>query len=192
MDRTVWGKERTTGFCNDCGNVEIITSPHTDLWQKTYYGFCMDNAAKILTDTDKLFFTFSVYAEFDYAVRFDQCGVIVYQDRENWIKASVEYEPEGCSKLGSVATKDGYSDWATTDIPNPVKNMYYRISRRNSDFKIENSFDGVEFHQMRICHLNHADEKVPFGVYACSPGESSFKAKFSQTKITECLWKPEE
>lgn len=24
--------------------IDIITAPHTDLWQKTYYHFCNDNA----------------------------------------------------------------------------------------------------------------------------------------------------
>ena len=33
-----------------------------------------------------------------------------------------------------------------------------------------------------------ADE-ISFGIYACSPEESSFTAVFSDMKITECAWK---
>ena len=35
---------------------------------------------------------------------------------------------------------------------------------------------------------NSAD-KISFGIYACSPEESSFTAVFSDMKITECMWK---
>ena len=31
--------------------------------------------------------------------------------------------------------------------------------------------------------------KISFGIYACSPEESSFTAIFSDMKITECMWK---
>ena len=30
--------------------------------------------------------------------------------------------------------------------------------------------------------------KIAFGIYACSPEDSSFKAIFSQMQITECQW----
>ena len=30
--------------------------------------------------------------------------------------------------------------------------------------------------------------KVQFGVYACSPEDSSFKATFTNMEITECKW----
>ncbi|WP_245662995.1 DUF1349 domain-containing protein [Endozoicomonas arenosclerae] len=40
----------------------------------------------------------------------------IYLDSENWFKASIEYENQDYSRLGSVVTNFGYSDWATTDI----------------------------------------------------------------------------
>ena len=67
--------------------------------------------------------------------------------------------------------------------------MWYRLSRRESDYCIEYSADGVEFHQMRICHLFKGAEEVVFGVYACSPGQSSFKAVFTEMDVSEGKWK---
>ena len=59
--------------------------------------------------------------------RFDQCGVVMYLDSENWLKASVEYENEEFQHLGSVVTNHGYSDWATTEISSDVKSIsWYR------------------------------------------------------------------
>ena len=121
--------------------------------------------------------------------RFDQCGVAVYLDAENRLKASVEYENGEFQHLGSVVTNGGYSDWATTEIPASVRTMWYRLSRRGDDFCIECSEDGRRFRQMRICHLHKGGGKIRFGIYACSPEDSSFTAEFTDFAVTECMWK---
>ncbi len=168
--------------------VEIVTEPYTDLWQRTYYGFRNDNAPVLQVRTKEKFFSFSVRTQFNSGHRFDQCGIAVYLDSENWLKASIEYENETFQRLGSVVTNHGYSDWATTDIPANVKEMWYRLSRRESDYCIECSQDGIHFRQMRICHLCNGDGEISFGIYACSPEDSSFCALFRQMEITDCKW----
>ena len=171
-------------------DVEIITEPHTDLWQRTYYHFQNDNAPVFQLESEEKYFSFTVKTDFsDSHHRFDQCGIVMYLDSENWIKASVEYENERFSHLGSVVTNHGYSDWATVDISPEQKTIWYRLSRREDDYRIECSFDGKRFSQMRICHLWEGAGKVRFGIYACSPEESSFKALFSEAELGECVWK---
>ena len=113
----------------------------------------------------------------------------MYLDSENWLKASVEYENESFQHLGSVVTNHGYSDWATTEIPASMKVMWYRLSRREDDYCIECSYDGEKFSQMRVCHMWEGNDKIAFGIYASSPENSSFTAKFSEMKITECKWR---
>lgn len=170
--------------------IEITTQPHTDLWQRTYYHFRNDNAPVLQMETEEPYFSFTVKTEFqDSHHRFDQCGVVMYLDSENWLKGSVEYETESFQHLGSVVTNKGYSDWATTVIDASVKSIWYRLSRREDDFCIECSFDGKEFQQMRICHMWEAKKKISFGIYACSPEDSSFTAVFKNMQLTECLWK---
>ena len=39
---------------------------------------------------------------------------VMYLDSDNWLKGSVEFENEAFQHLGSIATNNGYSDWATT------------------------------------------------------------------------------
>ena len=173
----------------DKDSIEIITKPHTDLWQRTYYHFRNDNAPVLQMETEEKYFSFVVKTEFeDSHCRFDQCGVVMYLDSENWLKASVEYENQEYQHLGSVVTNHGYSDWATTVIDASIKTMWYRFSRREDDYCIECSADGEEFSQMRICHMHRGDGKIKFGIYACSPEESSFKAVFRNMNITECQW----
>ena len=171
------------------GKLFVVTSPHTDLRQRTYYHFRNDNAPVFQMQSDEKYFSFTVKTEFtDAKHRFDQCGIVMYLDSENWLKASVEYENERFSHLGSVVTDGGYSDWATTEADNKVRVMWYRLSRREDDYRIECSRDGINFSQMRICHMSKGGGRISFGVYACSPEDSSFKAIFSDFSIGECKW----
>ena len=133
-----------------------------------------------------------VKTEFESSHRFDQCGVVVYLDSENWLKASIEYETDAFQHLGSVVTNRGFSDWATTEIPGDIRHMWYRLSRRADDFRVECSIDGIHFQQMRICHLYAATGEVSFCIYACSPEDSSFKATFTGMEMTECKWLPHD
>ncbi len=169
--------------------VEIITDPHTDLWQRTYYHFRNDSAPVYQVEMAEKYFSFVVRTDFaDSHQRFDQCGVVMYLNSENWLKASIEYENDAFQHLGSVVTNHGYSDWATTEIPATVKSMWYRLSRREDDFRIECSEDGETFRQMRICHMHEGGGPVKVGIYACSPEDSSFRAVFTDMYFTECAW----
>ena len=191
MDLTVfqWTR-RPADYRIGQDTIEIVTSPRTDLWQRTYYHFRNDNAPVLQMETEEKYFSFVVKTDFQESHhRFDQCGVVMYLDSENWLKASVEYENEEYQHLGSVVTNNGYSDWATTVIDASVKSMWYRFSRREDDYCVECSSDGVNFSQMRICHMEKGRGKIRFGVYACSPEDSSFKAVFSGMEMMECQWK---
>ena len=144
-ENLIWTRE-PSDYSIQSERIEITTKPHTDLWQRTYYHFRNDNAPVLQMETEEKFFSFIVKTDFtDSHHRFDQCGVVLYLDSENWLKGSVEYENETFQHLGSVVTNHGYSDWATTAIPASVKTMWYRLSRREDDYCIECSDDGEHF-----------------------------------------------
>lgn len=187
INRFKWIRE-PADYTVSSDKIEITTNPHTDLWQRTYYHFRNDNAPVLQMETDEKFFSFIVKTEFESKRRFDQCGIVMYLDSENWLKGSIEYENEKFQHLGSVVTNNGYSDWSTTEIDVSIKSMWYRFSRREDDYRIECSEDGVIFKQMRICHMWNGNGTIQFGIYACSPEESSFKAVFTDMEITECKW----
>ena len=194
MDLSLFKWTREPAECSILSDrIAITTTPHTDLWQRTYYHFRNDNAPVLQMETDEKYFSFVVKTDFTQShQRFDQCGIVMYLDSENWLKASVEYENGSFQHLGSVVTNHGYSDWATTEIPADVKTMWYRFSRREDDYCIESSRDGKTFAQMRVCHMWEGAGRICFGIYACSPEESSFKAVFTDLQITECMWKAHE
>lgn len=167
----------------------ITTEEKTDFWQRTHYGFRNDNAPAFLFKTDREAFSFTVKTAFNSKRVYDQCGIIIYQNSDNWFKASIEYENEIYQRLGSVVTNNGYSDWATTDIEADINEMYYRLSRKGNDFYLESSADGTNFKQMRIFHLFEAKNEINIGIYACSPSESTFDAVFTEIDFSESVWK---
>ena len=172
--------------------ITITTEPNTDLWQRTYYGFQNDNAPVLQMKTSQKYFSFITKTNFASKTRFDQSGVVMYLDSDNWFKASVEYENEKIQRLGSVVTQNGYSDWCSTDISAEIKSIWFRFSRRESDYYIEYSMDGKDWKQMRIFHMFKGNEEISFGIYACSPGKAaSFDAEFTNMELTECKWEKE-
>jgi regulation of enolase protein 1 (concanavalin A-like superfamily) len=113
---------------------------------------------------------------------------MVRVDGDNWIKVSTEYESETWSRLGSVVTNLGFSDWATQDIPSSRRAMWYRISRNGPDFLLEHSYEGQEWLQLRVTHLHEAPGQLEAGVYACSPVGKDFWCRFGLVGISENEW----
>ena len=105
--------------------ISIVTEEKTDFWQRTHYGFRNDNAPAFLFKTGEETFSFIIKTAFDSKKVYDQCGIIIYQNSDNWFKASIEYENNVYQRLGSVVTNNGYSDWATTDIDASVLTSSY-------------------------------------------------------------------
>ena len=112
-----WTRE-PAGFEIKGDTIAVTTASHTDLWQRTYYHFQNDNAPVLQMKTREKFFSFVVKTDFTQSHhRFDQCGIVMYLDSENWLKASVEYENDEFQHLGSVATNNGYPTGQPRQFP---------------------------------------------------------------------------
>lgn len=70
LEDFAWTREPLACAIED-GRVEIVTRPHTDLWQRTYYHFRNDSAPVLQMTTKEKFFSFVVQTEFDSHHRFD-------------------------------------------------------------------------------------------------------------------------
>jgi uncharacterized protein len=167
--------------------INLTTRKNTDFWQKTHYGFQSDDGHCLLT---KLTNDFSIETKVSFTAKnkYDQAGLIVRIDENNWIKCSTEYEDNTTSRLGSVVTNEGYSDWATTDISSNITTMFYKISKRGCDFLIENSYDGKEWSQIRITHLKNAANFLYAGIYTCSPLGEDFLSNFHYITLDKNSW----
>ena len=102
-----------------------------------------------------------------------------------WLKTSIEYEPDEPNRLGAVVTRYGYSDWSTQDISKQVREYHLRIRREGNDYITDYRQSGKDpWSQIRMAHLENIEKKnVQCGLYACSPIQSGFKARFEFLEI---------
>jgi len=163
----------------------LETAAETDFWQRTHYGFRVDNGHHLaLPTTLDFILTTKVVSKPQH--QYDQAGLMVWVSSECWLKAAVEFEaPAEPSRLGAVATNHGYSDWSTQDVPPNYGAAWLRIERRGQDFTV---FAGIgdpaleraaHLSQIRLAHLHTGNDEVSAGLYACSPKAAGFTATFA-------------
>ncbi len=167
--------------------LEIFTDEKTDFWQRTHYGFQRDDGHCLLIKQTGDF-SLMTRVEFDPRQKYDQCGLIVRIDSQNWIKVSTEYESEHVSRLGSVVTNLGCSDWATQDVSS--ESADHAVSHQQAGQRLPaGEFPGwAAWLQMRITHLHRPAEQYEIGVYACSPTGRDFHCCFKSLEISDNQW----
>lgn len=194
------------------GVLTVEPAKSTDYWSNTFYGFPdpqPHNGHFLFTEVSEDFVCEATVRS-EPANRYDQAGLMVQvpqrsadgaiatptgPDHGCWLKASIEFIPDGPSHLGSVVTNGGYSDWATQDIPSGPSHQQFRIRRLGTDYIIESRPAMVDagalaaaqpaWSQIRMAHL-HADKAgapVRIGLYACSPLGEGYKAHFTAFSI---------
>lgn len=186
MQRCHWLNEPQYYILNE-NKLIVSTDPFTDLWSRTYYDLIKNNPP-ILYYHSKEDGTVTVRCEYKFKKKYDQCGLVVYITEDCWFKMCVEYIDNSVSLVSTVVTMNGYSDCSSMNISSDIHSMFFRLHRRGFDFKVENSFDGRHFKQMRIFHLDPLGQQLKVGIYACSPLESSFDAVFTHFTFDACRW----
>ncbi|WP_437778244.1 DUF1349 domain-containing protein [Sorangium sp. So ce1097] len=156
----------------------------TDYWQRTHYGFQNDNGPFLFTRA-RGDFVMTTHVRFRPAHQYDQAGLMVRLSASCWLKTSVEFEPNGPSRLGAVVTNAGYSDWSTQPFPSDRREIWLRIRREGPDYIVDTSDDGAAWTQLRMAHLHEDDgaREVECGLYACSPIDQGFVAEFELLRI---------
>jgi len=165
----------------------IVTGARTDFWQGTHYGFRRDDGHVFGLEIEGDF-RIETSVAFVGHEQYDQCGLMVRADANAWIKCSAEYESPSLSRVGSVVTRRGFSDWATQDIETALTRMRYRISRCDADFLIEAAIEGQPWKQLRICHLDDCPSTLFVGPYACSPIGEAFRCRFEFLELGPTVW----
>lgn len=170
----------------DPGNRLLKIEPDggTDFWQNTHDGFQADGG-HLLTTEIRTDFILTTRVRFHPVHQYDQAGLMVRISPSCWLKTSVEFEPDGPSRLGSVVTNHGYSDWATQTVPAAMREVWLRIRREDTDYLVEASREGRDWEQIRMAHLydDRAGGPVACGLYACSPKGEGYVAEFGFLRI---------
>lgn len=183
--RLTWLNPPAHGRVDSARGVLVVEpAARTDFWRKTHYGFEADNGHFLhLPVGGDFVLTTKVW--FVPVHQYDQAGLMVRVSPSCWLKTSVEYEPDGPSRLGAVVTNAGYSDWSTQEFEAGRDHLWLRIRRESTDYAVESSLDGARWVQIRMAHL-HEDTpgaRVQCGLYACSPTGGGFVAEFSSLQV---------
>ncbi|RZI71179.1 MAG: DUF1349 domain-containing protein [Variovorax sp.] len=152
----------------------------TDFWQRTHYGFEVDNGHFLFLEAAGDF-VLTTKVTSNPVHQYDQAGLMVRLSPACWLKTSVEFELVGSSRLGAVVTNGQYSDWSTQPIAAEHRTVWFRVRAEDSDFIVESSFNGQAWEQIRVAHLleRPAMKSVACGLYACSPKAAGYQAEFS-------------
>jgi len=186
--RLEWRCPPAVWSISDSG-LTIAPDAKTDFWQKTHYGFEADNGHFLFLRQEGNLILSTKVRLFPVH-QYDQAGLMVRFSPQCWLKTSVEFEPDGPSRLGVVVTNEGYSDWSTQDFSDPSDQLAFRIRRERDDFVVECSHRSnldrspEVWSQLRVAHL-HLPNVAPVecGLYACSPKDKGLRAEFSLLKI---------
>lgn len=189
LDRMQWFNEPENWSVKNNTLVMDVT-PQSDYWRISHYGFTVDDAPFLYTVRGGEF-EVKVRISGEYKVRFDQAGLMIRIDKDNYIKTGIEYV-DGKYNLSTVVTHTT-SDWSVIELEEPVEYVWIKAVRRLDAVEIFYSFDDKEYKMMRNCWLQD-NTPVMVGMMAACPDGNGFKATFDGFKITHlpdqrrCEW----
>lgn len=160
--------------------LEFETGHKTDFWQSTWYGFRRDTGHFLGLEAPA---DFSATLVFDgaYEELYDQAGIMIRVDENNWIKAGIEYS-DGVRNLSTVVTRGGHSDWSMVAAANLLGEQQVRLTRIKDSVFVHFLTRNEEWQLMRLCAFSEDNAKV--GPTACTPERSGLKVRFSHFEIT--------
>ena len=156
----------------------------SDLWRKTAYNFVKDNGHAYLGAALKANRAIEVGFSVDtFRGQFDQGGVLVRENEENWVKAGVEFA-DGHLHLSVVATRAGLSDWSTAPWPldwREETHVVIRVDRMGDALIARARLAKVEdnWNLLRVCPVS-ATAHLRAGPYSCAPIREGLFVEFSR------------
>lgn len=162
----------------------VRTGRETDFWNRTFYGFNRDSGhfyAEAASGDFSAELTFSA----DYRTLYDQAGVMLRVDQNNWLKTGVEYT-DGAMHFSVVATRDNQSDWSVLVLPETArKGVTLRLTRHGEALRVQLR-DGGTWQLVRLAYLD-MPETVSVGPMCCSPQGEGLEVTFSRWVVGDAI-----
>lgn len=165
----------------------VSTGLNTDFWQDTYYGFRRDDGHFLGKPVSGDFSAIVVF-EADYEELYDQAGLMMRADTENWLKAGVEYSDD-TTNFSTVVTRNGRSDWSVVAVPRISGKQSVRLTRIAGAVITHFLSGDGNWHLMRLADFPD-DRPVGFGPFACSPQREGLEARFFAVNIGPAIKNP--
>jgi regulation of enolase protein 1 (concanavalin A-like superfamily) len=162
------------------GETMVVHSrPKTDFWRKTFYGYITDNGHLSYLETTGDF-TFQARVNGQYAALYDQAGLMVRLDAENWMKCGTEFF-DGRRHADVVFTRD-FSDWSTMPDLSDTTAIWWRAVRKKDSIETLCSLAVQKFTSVRQGYFVPG-VKVRVGIMCAAPEGPGFEATFSDLKL---------
>lgn len=163
----------------DGTSLACSADPKTDFWRRTFYGYVTDNGhfyyRRVSGD-----FTTVVKVSGQYHDLYDQSGLMVRIDAENWMKCGVEFV-DGHQNMSVVYTR-GFSSWATGRLPEGTSSLWLKVVRKGPALDILHSLDGTNFVESGVGYLGTAGS-VMVGPMCAAPEGKGFEARFDDWTV---------
>lgn len=178
LEKMNWFNEPADWSISD-GKLTMSVTPKSDYWRISHYGFTVDDAPFYYAEYGGEFEA-KLKVAGDYKVRFDQAGMMIRIDHENYIKTGIEFV-DGKYNLSTVVTHHT-SDWSVIALDRPVKELWIKAVRRLDAIEIFYSFDDKEYTLMRNAWME-ANCPVKVGMMAACPDGDGFNVTFSDFTV---------
>lgn len=159
--------------------LSMFVTPQSDYWRISHYGFTVDDAPFLYTVRGGEF-EVKVKISADYKVRFDQSGLMLRIDHENYIKAGIEFV-DGKYNLSTVVTHKT-SDWSVITLDKPVSFVWIKAVRRLDAVEVFYSFNDKDYVMMRNTWFQDNCPAM-VGLMGACPDGNGFNAKFENFSI---------
>lgn len=157
----------------------VRSRPKTDFWRKTFYGYITDNGhfLHLRADGD---FIFEARVNGQYAALYDQAGLMVRVNAENWMKCGTEFF-DGKRHASVVFTRE-FSDWSTMPDLAETGPVWWRAVRKGESLETLCSLDGKNFTSVRQGYFPASPAEV--GIMCAAPEGAGFDAEFDHLSLS--------
>lgn len=162
------------------GRITAKSRPKTDFWRKTFYGYITDNGHFLHLPVSGDF-VFEARVNAQYAALYDQAGLMVRRDAENWVKCGTEFF-DGQRHASVVFTRD-FSDWSTMPDLSQTEAIWWKAVRKKDSIETLCSLDGKTFTSVRQGYFP-TDPQVEVGIMCAAPEGTGFEVVFDQLKLS--------
>lgn len=164
----------------DGGAITVTTSPKTDFWRTTHYGFIRDDGHFYYQDVTG---NFTLKAKISGAYRdlYDQAGLMIRIDESNWMKCGVELV-EGVQQASAVVTRE-YSDWSVIPLSSNPASIWFNVKRSGDALEVFYSLNGTNYTMLRLAYFPPV-ATVKAGLMCASPTGSGFEVAFEDVELS--------
>jgi regulation of enolase protein 1 (concanavalin A-like superfamily) len=154
----------------------VEAAAESDWWRTTSYGFIHEDGhalVKEFPNESAIEVTFVL----NYTEQFDQAGIFITADSENWIKAGVEF-CDGFPQVGAVVTQKN-SDWSVAPVAEWMnKEVTIRVSRSGDAVTVRAGINN-DLRLVRVAPLDPS-RTWKAGPMFCAPTRAGLKVSFTK------------